>query len=47
MAEVGWEIGIELAEEKGPAPIMEEVFTVTEEMLARRPEMKADGLQIR
>ncbi len=43
MAQVGWQVGIELAEEKGPAPIMEEKFTVTEEMLARRPEMKKDG----
>ena len=43
MAEVGWEVGIELAEEKGPAPIMDELFDVTEEMLAQRPEMRADG----
>jgi len=28
----GWRTGIELAKEKGPAPIMEEQFTVTEEM---------------
>ena len=45
MSEVGWETGIELAEEKGAAPIMEERFTVTEEMLAKRPEMRADGLK--
>ena len=43
MAEVGWEVGIGLAEEKGPAPIMEDEFTVTEEMLVRRPEMRRDG----
>jgi ribonucleoside-diphosphate reductase alpha chain len=43
MAQVGWEVGIELAEEKGPAPILVEEFTVTEEMLARRPEMRRDG----
>jgi ribonucleoside-diphosphate reductase alpha chain len=43
MAEVGWQTGIELAREKGPAPIMVEEFTVTEEMLARRPEMRRDG----
>ena len=43
MAEVGWEIGIELAQEKGPAPIMVDEFTVTEEMLAKRPEMRRDG----
>jgi ribonucleoside-diphosphate reductase alpha chain len=43
MAEVGWEVGVELAREKGPAPIMVEDFTVTEEMLAKRPEMRRDG----
>jgi ribonucleoside-diphosphate reductase alpha chain len=46
MAEVGWEAGIQLAEEKGPAPILVEEFTVTHEMLARRPEMKRDGHQV-
>ncbi|HEX7043521.1 MAG TPA: adenosylcobalamin-dependent ribonucleoside-diphosphate reductase [Burkholderiales bacterium] len=46
MAEVGWEVGVELAEEKGPAPIMNEEFTVTEEMLARRPEMRRDGYAV-
>ncbi|MEJ2107582.1 MAG: adenosylcobalamin-dependent ribonucleoside-diphosphate reductase [Acidiferrobacteraceae bacterium] len=45
MAEAGWEVGIELAEEKGPAPIMEEEFEVTEAMLAKRPEMKTDGFE--
>ena len=43
MAEVGWEVGVGLAEEKGPAPIMEEEFAVTEEMLVKRPEMRRDG----
>jgi ribonucleoside-diphosphate reductase alpha chain len=46
MAEVGWEIGVELAKEKGPAPIMEEDFIVTADMLAKRPEMKADGIKV-
>ena len=46
MAEVGWQTGIELAEEKGPAPIMVDMFTVTEEMLARRPEMAKDGYKV-
>ncbi len=40
---VGWETGLQLAEEKGPAPIMEEDFTVDAEMLRKRPEMKGDG----
>jgi ribonucleoside-diphosphate reductase alpha chain len=46
MAEVGWEVGVELAKEKGPAPIMEEDFVVTADMLAKRPEMKADGIKV-
>jgi len=43
MAVAGWEAGLELAREKGPAPIMNEEFTVTPEMLRKRPEMKKDG----
>ncbi|MDG1445623.1 MAG: adenosylcobalamin-dependent ribonucleoside-diphosphate reductase [Methylophilaceae bacterium] len=46
MAEVGWETGVQLAEEKGPAPIMDEKFTVTADMLAKRPEMAADGIKV-
>jgi ribonucleoside-diphosphate reductase alpha chain len=45
LALAGWEEGLELAKEKGPAPIMNENFEVTEEMLRRRPEMKGDGYQ--
>ncbi len=43
MAVAGWETGLELAEEKGPAPIMNDDFEVTAQMLRQRPEMKADG----
>ena len=43
LALAGWEESLQLAEEKGPAPIMNENFEVTDEMLRRRPEMKADG----
>jgi len=46
LAEVGWEIGIELAKEKGVAPVMNEEFKITAEMLAARPEMKKDGIKI-
>jgi len=46
MAETGWETGVELAEEKGPAPILVEEFTVTAEMLAKRPEMRRDGYKV-
>ncbi len=43
MAVAGWETGLELAREKGPAPIMEEAFDVTAAMLRQRPEMRKDG----
>ncbi len=39
----GWRTGLELAREKGSAPIMEDEFIVTAEMLAKRPEMARDG----
>src|SRR5690606_35086663 len=38
--------GLELAREKGPAPIMDEAFEVTAEMLRKRPEMKKDGWKV-
>jgi ribonucleoside-diphosphate reductase alpha chain len=43
MAVAGWEAALDLAREKGPAPIMNEEFTVTKEMLRKRPEMVKDG----
>jgi ribonucleoside-diphosphate reductase alpha chain len=43
MAVAGWEAALELAREKGPAPIMNEEFTVTKEMLRKRSEMVRDG----
>ena len=46
LALVGWETGLELAKEKGPAAIMEEEFIVTGEMLRLRPEMVEDGFEI-
>ncbi|WP_297483119.1 adenosylcobalamin-dependent ribonucleoside-diphosphate reductase [Ferrovum sp.] len=46
MAEEGWEVGLELAAEKGPAPIMEETFLITSALLAQRPEMAQDGLKV-
>jgi ribonucleoside-diphosphate reductase alpha chain len=46
MAVAGWEVALSLAEEKGPAPIMDEDFTVTAEMLRRRPEMAKDGFKV-
>jgi len=46
MAETGWEVGVELAEEKGPAPIMEQDFEITPDLLAKRPEMLKDGIKL-
>ena len=46
MAVAGWEAALDLAKEKGPAPIMKEEFTVTAEMLRKRPEMAKDGWKI-
>lgn len=43
LALAGWECALELAKEKGPAPILEQDFKVTTAMLSRRPEMKKDG----
>lgn len=42
----GWREALTLAKEKGPAPIMLEDFTVTAEMLLKRPEMATDGYKV-
>lgn len=46
LALTGWQTGLELAKEKGAAPIMEQDFEVTGEMLRKRPEMAADGYKV-
>ena len=46
MAIAGWEQALDLAREKGPAPIMEEEFEITGDMLRQRPELEADGFGI-
>ena len=46
LALVGWRTALDLAKEKGPAPIMEQEYEVTGEMLRHRPEMKRDGYKI-
>ena len=46
MAMVGWQTGLELAREKGAAPIMEEEFELTGEMLRIRPELARDGFKV-
>jgi len=46
LALAGWEMGLELAREKGAAPILEEEFEVTADMLRKRPAMKSDGWRV-
>jgi len=46
MAVSGWQAGLELAKEKGAAPIMDDEFTLTADMLRKRPEMAKDGFNI-
>jgi len=46
LAMTGWRTSLALSKEKGPAPIMNEEFTITPDMLRQRPEMKNDGYQI-
>ena len=45
LALAGWKTALELAKEKGPAPILEEEFEITPAMLAARPEMARDGIR--
>jgi len=46
MAMQGWRTALDLSQEKGPAPIMEDDFEVTPEMLRKQPRMRADGYQV-
>lgn len=46
LALTGWQAALELAREKGPAPILEKDFVVNESMLSKRPEMAADGWRV-
>jgi len=42
----GWRSALSLAKEKAPAPVMQEEFTVTGDMLSKRPQMKKDGVKL-
>ncbi|MCF6217946.1 MAG: adenosylcobalamin-dependent ribonucleoside-diphosphate reductase [Gammaproteobacteria bacterium] len=42
----GWKAGVKLAKEKGAAPVLDQTFTVTAEMLRKRPEMATDGIKV-
>ncbi len=46
LAITGWHAALELAREKGPAPILQKDFVVNETMLRKRPEMAKDGWQV-
>jgi len=46
MARTGFVTGLELGQEKGVAPALEKDYEVTAEMMAKRPEMADDGIQI-
>ncbi len=46
LAVAGWEMALELAKEKGAAPVLTQEFTVTGDMLRKRPEMVADGYKV-
>ncbi len=46
MALTGWQVALELAREKGPAPLLAQTFEVSAEMLRKRPEMIADGYKV-
>ncbi len=43
LALTGWQVALELAKEKGPAPVLDEMFEVSAELLRQRPEMSEDG----
>ncbi|WP_166261547.1 adenosylcobalamin-dependent ribonucleoside-diphosphate reductase [Marinobacter salicampi] len=45
MAVEGWRQSLALADEKGPAPIMNDDFVITPKMLAKCPQLKEDGLK--
>ncbi len=46
LAVEGWKVALELAKEKGCAPIMGRQFIVSGEMLHKRPEMITDGYKV-
>jgi ribonucleoside-diphosphate reductase alpha chain len=46
MAVSGLESGLDLAREKGPAPIMDDEFEVTAAMLFKQPDLAKDGIKV-
>ena len=46
MAVAGWEVALDLAKEKGVAPVLAKEYIVTGDMLRKRPEMAQDGWKV-
>ena len=46
MAVEGWRQSLALADEKGPAPIMEDEFEITPKMMNWRPQLAEDGYKV-
>lgn len=46
LALTGWREGVNLAKEKGMAPILDDEFEVTEAMLSQRPAIAKDGIKV-
>jgi ribonucleoside-diphosphate reductase alpha chain len=46
LAVTGWQEALNLAKEKGPAPVLMQDFIVDQAMLTKRPEMAKDGIKL-
>ncbi len=46
LALTGWREAVNLAKEKGVAPVLEQEFEVTPKMMRLRPEMEKDGIKV-
>ncbi len=46
MAITGWQASLDIAKEKGAAPIMDQDFEITPKMMRQRPELKKDGYNV-
>lgn len=46
LAIAGWRAGLELAQEKGAAPVMDEMFEITADLMRQRPELANDGVKV-
>lgn len=46
MARVGWEAGVQLAEEKGMAPVLAQEHEITPQMMHKRPQLEKEGYKV-